>query len=82
MCNTATTLTGFVAGASVGHTLQIGVCNTITGARIRSGGGCCGTLWRDSELADELVDHLVRCVPAGDKAHYALLGSAGSPDLK
>ena len=46
-CNTATPLTGFVVGASVGHTLYMGVCNTITGARIRSDAGGCGTLWRD-----------------------------------
>ena len=46
-CNTATPLTGFVVGASVGHTLYMGVCNTVTGARIHSGGGDCGTLWRD-----------------------------------
>lgn len=46
-CNTATPLKAFVVGVSVGHTLYMGVCNTITGARIYSGGGDCGTLWRD-----------------------------------
>lgn len=71
-----------MARMSVGHTLYMGGCNTLTSARIRSDAGGCGTLWRDSEFADELVNHLVRCVPAGHKAHYALLRTAGSPDLK
>ena len=34
------------------------------------------------ELADEFVDIGSRCVPAGDESDYALLGAAGSPDLK